>query len=365
MTQLRIWAEELHPDPGEPVSTRPEPEEPTGQGTQEQTFRLSWQWEEDAGEHDLSSERESVAQALLDQPGIHSAQPNDEGVVVTIDPDEVTRKAIAVTIRETLDADEPPPSEAIDPDQIRIWAEELEGDAIRLTWRTPDAMGERDFPTDRRAVAARIGIQPGVYAARTDPEGVVVRYDSQAIERPQIAALVRQALSVEQDLKTRANLLVKRTPAYGRLARTAAADERMSPLPDAARQAFQNRGNPATTAATRMIPGFRLISRIQTLLPVIQALSQWSREAPPEVVDDHLARAGLTRQILEEDHVTAQEAKLFAREIAGEKAEEWSQKAASATARAINAGREWLDQRRELDDDEPPRKRRDTDEPHS
>lgn len=350
MTQLRIWAEELQSEPAAAGS-------PSEDAEVRQTFRITWRWE-DASEHGTSSERQTVATALHGQPGVISSEPNGEGVVVTIDPEDVTRKAIAVTIREALDADEPPP-EITDPGTMRVWAEELDGDAVRLTWKTTETMGERDFPADRRAVAARIGIQPAVQEARTDPDGVVVRYDPEQIDRPQIAALVRTALSNDQDLKTRANLLVKRAPVYGKLARSAGADDRISPLPDAARQAFQSRGNPAVSTAGRVIPGFRLISRIQTFLPVIQALSRWSKEAPPEIVDEHLAGAGLTRQILEEDHATAQEAKLFAREITGEKAEEWTQRAASATTRAVNAGRDWLDQRRELVEDDTSRERRD------
>jgi hypothetical protein len=100
-----------------------------------------------------------------------------------------------------------------------------------------------------------------------------------------------------------------------------------------------------------MIPGFRLISRLHTILPVLQGLATWSRDAPPEVVENHLAGAGLTREQLDLDHATAQEMMLFAREFSGEKAGQVGRKAGELTSQASVIGKQWLEKAREKRDE--------------
>jgi hypothetical protein len=167
---------------------------------------------------------------------------------------------------------------------------------------------------------------------------VVARYDAVQLPRQELAGVVRGALCLPGDLRARASDLVKRTPVYASLARSAALDQRVSPVPGMARQAAQHRATPAN-AALRFVPGFALVNRMQMLLPVIQGLSAWSYEAPPEVVDEHLGRAGLTREQLRADYATAQEGKLYLREAASKHAN----KAGSAARSALDAGRGWFD----------------------
>lgn len=328
MTELRIWAEDLE---------------------QENTIRFTWKWLE-APELDPEDDAASIVSALAALDGVHSAEKDDDGVVVEFDPALVTRVGLADAIREALGASKPEPVREVDDTRVRVWAEDLSAESVRLTWQTPEWMGERDEPSDRRRVAAWLMIQPEVRSARLDGDGVLVTYQPDEMQRRKLAELVRSALAIEEDLKTRANGLVKRAPVYGNLARKLALDERISPIPDAARQAAARRGNPAMTAgrqtALRMIPGGLLISRIQTLLPVIQSLMAWSQEAPPEVVEEHLASVGLDRQTLEADNATAQEARLFARDFASEKAAELTDRAAVNARKAIDFGRDWIESRR-------------------
>lgn len=325
--ELRIWSEELA----------------------DQQFRLTWRWRDEDHPTDLAHEQALVIEMLAELEGVAEVSADADGVSVTVSDPELSRQEIAALIRSLLGEAPTPSLPAVNPNQIRVWAEDLDDGSVRLTWGLPpDLVSGRDQASDRRRVAARLAVLPAVEKARTDPEGVVVRYDGAAVTRHEIANLVRQALLDPADLRGRTSALLGRAGAYGKLARTLAVDERVSPLPNAARQAALRRpANPAANPALRIIPGFAAIQRIQMLLPVIQGLSQWSREAPPEVVEQHLADAGLDRQTLDIDYATCQEAVLFAKEIGGQRAGEIGQRVSGVASQAIEASREWVERRRQ------------------
>jgi hypothetical protein len=109
----------------------------------------------------------------------------------------------------------------------------------------------------------------------------------------------------------------------------------------------------ALPVAARFIPGFPLIAKLQTLLPVLRALGSWSREASPEVVDEHLTRAGLTRKQLDRDLATSQEAVIFARDYATEAAGKAVSAATAAARQARQKTRDWARQYAERGDNEP------------
>jgi len=92
----------------------------------------------------------------------------------------------------------------------------------------------------------------------------------------------------------------------------------------------------------RFIPGATMISRIQTLLPVLQELSKWSRDADPAIVDEHLAAVGLTREALKQDTVTAHEIRFYARDFASEATSELAERAAQGARRALITGKSVL-----------------------
>jgi hypothetical protein len=222
----------------------------------------------------------------------------------------------------------------------RVWAEVREDGHALLTWKRADPVPEGTDPaSDARAVAATIGVMVGVSSATTAEGGVIVSYDPDKVSRQQLAGAVRAALSLDADLKTRGNEMMKRVPAYLGLAKSLALDERVSPVPEAARQAAAARGTSVRAAgalpmASRFIPGLPLITRMQTLVPVLRALGSWSREASPEAVNEQLDKAGLTRDQLDRDLATAQEAVAFARDYATEAA---GKAATAATAAMIQA----------------------------
>lgn len=240
---------------------------------------------------------------------------------------------------------------------MRAWAEEREPGVIYLSWEWPEGSGERDPAADRRTVAAALAVRQRVKSAKTSGEGVIVHYNAEEMEKSEIAAILRSALAVEDNLKTRSNDMLRRVPAYLNLAQRLARDERISPLPGAAREMAYRRGSPATAMPLQMVPGFRLISRLHTILPVLQSLASWSRSAPPDVVEHHLGSAGLSREQLELDHATAHEMMLFAREYSSEKAGEIGRKAGELTSQATTIGREWIrraqEKRRPTDPDSP------------
>jgi hypothetical protein len=176
-----------------------------------------------------------------------------------------------------------------------------------------------------------------VTEAEPRDDGVLVTFDPTATSKQQIAGGVRTALTLDDDLKTRATALMKRAPTYANLARSLALDERVSPMPEVARTARARKGA-APTAALGMIPGFRFISQIQLLIPVLRSLSSWSRTSSPEVVQEHLSRAGMTREQLDADLATANEAMAFARAYAAERASVAAQRAGVVA----NQARDWV-----------------------
>lgn len=219
-----------------------------------------------------------------------------------------------------------------------------------LTWQRADpTLADADQASDARAVAATVGVMEGVSSATVTDGGVLVAFDPETVSRPQLANAVRTALSLDADLRTRGNDLMKRVPAYLGLAKSLALDERVSPVPEAARQAAASRGPSLRAAgalpvAGRFIPGFPLIARLHTLVPILRALGSWSREASPEVVQEHLERAGLTRELLDRDLATAQEAVAFARDYATETAGKALTAATVAATQARDKAREWAKQ---------------------
>jgi hypothetical protein len=92
----------------------------------------------------------------------------------------------------------------------------------------------------------------------------------------------------------------------------------------------------------RFIPGAALISRVQALIPVLQELSNWSRESDPAIVEEHLASVGLTRDQLQRDTVTAYEIRFYARDFASEATAQLSERARSGAKQAVSTGRELL-----------------------
>lgn len=232
----------------------------------------------------------------------------------------------------------------------RVWAEVRADGLALLTWQRAEPVPEdTDAASDARAVAATVGVMAGVSSASTAEGGVLVTFDPDLVSRQQLAGAVRSALSLDADLKTRGNEMMKRVPAYLGLAKALALDERVSPVPEAARQAAASRGTSMRAAgalpvASRFIPGLPLITRLQTLVPVLRALGSWSREASPEAVSEHLGQAGLTREQLDRDLATAQEAVAFARDYASEAAGKAASAATAAAIQARDKAREWARQ---------------------
>lgn len=324
MDELRVWAEELE---------------------EEHRLRLTWAWVK-PDTTDQQAERERIRTRLQDEPGVLSLNAEDEGIIVQIDPSQITRPELASLVREALGASKPQP---VDQPRVRVFAEDFNDRQLRLSWRFEGPDVERDESEDARRVTSWLAIQPAVKSARLDPRGVLVDYEPERADRRRFGDVARHALAIEEDLRTRAESLARRAPTYGNLAQRIARDERLSPLPSAARQAIGPRDPRAAgaQAALRFIPGATLIRRVQTVLPVIQELSSWSRNAPPELVDEHLAAVGLDRDTLEADNATAHEVVSFAREIASEKASEYASRASKSALSALESGRAWLETRLE------------------
>jgi hypothetical protein len=232
----------------------------------------------------------------------------------------------------------------------RVWAEERGAGRVLLTWEWAEDTPARDRGPEARAAAATISVRAGVTLAEPAEEGVLVEHDPEVITRAELAAALRGALTQEADLKSRANALLRRAPAYANLARSLALDERVSPVPEAARAAAQRRTAPLRATPLRMIPGFPLLSQLPTLIPVLRSLSSWSRNAPPGVVDEHLAGAGMTREQLDRDLATAHEAlafgKSYTRDAAGKVARKASALASSARDSAREAVRQFNEEKR-------------------
>lgn len=227
---------------------------------------------------------------------------------------------------------------------IRVWAQEESNGSLLLSWAwEPELEDARDIAADARSVAAMVSVLPGVSSTEAVQDGVRVVWDPSQTTKQNIAAAVRDALSQPDDLRTRANGLVRRIPAYLSLAHALALDERVSPVPEAARQ-VASRG-PATATPLRFVPGFPMVSKVAGILPVLGTLSSWSREASPEVVAEHLGTTGLTHEQIDRDLATARESLDFARRYASDKASMAATRAASALARARSVTREWVNQK--------------------
>ncbi|CAN5509165.1 hypothetical protein BH23CHL2_BH23CHL2_17740 [soil metagenome] len=327
--RVRVWVEEIDP--------------PT---------KLLFTWTiPDKDEATVASTSQQVYEALRASAGVNHAEWQDEGVLVEIDPEQASRYDLARLIRLTIDPMAADDGEGLS--RIRVWAEDLSATDLRITWFDREAEEEIQPSLERRRVAGWLAVQPGVRSARLDPEGVLVRYDPERLDRGRIAEHVRSAVNDTTPLRERADLLLKRAPTYGNLARKLALDDRISPIPGAAKQAAGARaaggmgGNVAMRTAMRFVPGAALITRIHTLVPMLMELSQWSREADPEIVDQHLGSVGLDRETLKADTITAHEIRLYARDSASETTAELGEMASAKARQAISKGREFLGTMRE------------------
>lgn len=230
---------------------------------------------------------------------------------------------------------------------VRVWAEEREGNELLLTWQWPDEVAsQRDHEADARAVAATVGVLVGVASSTATDGGVAVISDPDVIIRQELAAAVRAALALEDDLSTRTNEMLKRIPKYATLAASIALDDRLSPVPEVARQtALRRAAGPA-----RMIPGFPLLTQIHTIVPMMRGLSSWSRTASPDDVQLHFQKVGLSREQLDRDLATSQETIAHARAQAAAATTAVTQRATTAASQARDFTREWLQKQQEKRD---------------
>lgn len=196
---------------------------------------------------------------------------------------------------------------------IRVWAEAQAADRVLLTWEAPESRGINRV-AGNRAIVALLEVQHGVSAVEALEAGLRVTFDPALTTPPDLAAALRSALE-QPDLTSRLREVLTRGPSYLTLARNASMDDRVSPLQEIRRQSLQRNSSPAA-AVTRFVPGAQLITRAQTLVPVLQALSSWSRDASPEVVQEHFAAAGLERTQLDRDLATVREAGNAVKDVA-------------------------------------------------
>ncbi len=241
--------------------------------------------------------------------------------------------------------------------KTRVWAEDLTATEMRITWEMPGSDDGGEDRHQRRRVAAWLTVVPGVSSASIDDDSVRVRYAPDTLDSGTLGDEVRGAVHDDTPLRQRSDELLKRAPTYGNLARKLALDDRISPLPGAAKQAVAarakgggGRGTAVRTAA-RFIPGATLITRIQMLVPMLTELSTWSREADPEIVEQHLASVKLDRDTLRRDTITAHEIRYYARDSAVETASALGAKASAGARQAISAGREMISSMREAYDE--------------
>ncbi len=320
MPRVRVWAEEVQPP---------------------DLLRFTWSLPEDL---ECADPHTTVWQALTSLDGVLSAKRDEDGMLVEIDVESVTRYDLAAAIRTALAPEAE--TRAVEAHRIRVWAEDLSPTEMRVTWQMPDVQAPEEERSQRRRVAAWLTVTAGTRSASPEADAVRVRYDPQALERAAVGDDVRRALSDDVPFRQRADELMKRAKIYGNLAGKLALDDRISPLPDAAKQAAAAQrsggpgGNMAMRTAARFVPGAGLITRIQTLLPVLTELSKWSRENDPEIVESHLASVGLDRATLRQDTVTAHEIKFYARDSASETAAVLGEKASAGARQALATGRE-------------------------
>ena len=299
--EIRVWVEEVEPP---------------------SLLRFTWKLTDEPEEVEYTSQHEVIA-ALMQTTGVERAVPEDEGLLVEIIASEINRYDVAAAIRTAL----APPAECQESQpRARVWSEELAPTRLRLSWETETAPEAAVARAQRRRVAAHLLVEDGVQSASPDDGGVVVEYDSEVLERAMLGPVVRTALDQDGTLRERVDGLTKRATTYGNLGRKLALDDRISPIPGAAKQAASSRGargmggNAVSRTALRFVPGATLISRIQMLLPVLTELSKWSRESDPEIVEAHLQSVGLDRETLKSDTITAHEVRFYARDAAVETA---------------------------------------------
>lgn len=228
---------------------------------------------------------------------------------------------------------------------VRVFAESREGNELLLSWLWPEqGDASREIAADARSVAATIGILDGVSSARPEGDGVAVIVDPEKTSKAELAAAVRRALAQEDDLKARSNAMIKRIPKYASLAAALALDERLSPVPEVARQTAARRvAAPVRTAVPlRMVPGLPLITQIHSFIPVMRSLRSWSRTASPDVVEQHFINAGLDRSQLDVDLATAHEAIAFARAYAADTASRVTERATDVATQARDRTRAWI-----------------------
>lgn len=321
---VRVWVEEIEPPA---------------------LLRFTWKLPENSAE---SSDDvfDTIQAAIVDIEGVTRAEFDDDGLLVEIDADVVSRYDLAAAMRAALQPDAIKPPEDIQ--RIRVWAEDFTATEMRVSWEIPKELevdGERQ---QRRRVAAWLSVTSGVKSASPDDEGVSVRYNPEKLDRSLVGEDVRSALDDDMPLKERADELMGRAKIYGNLARKLALDDRISPLPGAAKQAVASSAagggsNTVMRTAVRFVPGAGLITRMQSLLPMLTELSKWSREADPEIVESHLASVGLDRETLRRDTITAHEIRFYAKDSASETASALGDRASASARQAISAGRSMLD----------------------
>ena len=320
---IRVWVEEL--------------ESPS-------VLRFTWEAPADAAPDGIDP-RDEILTLLAETAGIARADKDDEAIVVEIVPGDVNRYDIASVIRSALS----PPVYDPEPRQtVRVWAEDLSPTRLRLTWLNVDATDRQDARAERRRVAAHLLAERGIRSASPGNEGVAVEYDVEELDRAGLGRVVRAGVQVTAPLRERVDGLTRRATTYGNLGRKLALDDRISPIPGAAKQAASSRGaagpsgNAVSRTALKFVPGATLISRAQTLLPVLTELSKWSRESDPEIVEAHLQSVGLDRATLKRDTITAHEVRFYAQDVAAEAASSLGARATTGAKRAIVAGRDLL-----------------------
>jgi hypothetical protein len=188
-----------------------------------------------------------------------------------------------------------------------------------------------------------VGVLEGVISASPADDGVVAVCDPAKVNRQEIAAALREALSLEDDLKTRSNDLLKRLPKYATLAASIALDDRMSPVPEVARQTALRR----TKGPRRLIPGFPLLTQIHTLIPMMRSLSTWSRTASPDDVELHFQKVGMSRKQFNRDLATAHEAMAYAKAQAVAATAAITARATTTAGQARTFTRDWIQKQQE------------------
>ncbi len=323
---VRVWAEEVDPP---------------------SLLRMTWRMQSATAVKGAYGAE--IVEALRSGVGVLSVveEDSEDALLVTIDAEMTSRYRLAEIIRQTILRASGEPLE-IDVG-IRVWAEHLDEDRMRITW-TQEAGSEPDTNeiSQRRRVAAWIGVLPAVISSTPDPDGVLVRYDPLNLNRSMVRDIVIKSISDNDSLRSRTDDLMRRSPTYANLARKLALDSRTSPIPSAAKQAASSSGTQGfagskmRSTALRFIPGATTVTRIHMMLPMLRELSSWSRNTDPAVVDEHLRAVGLSRGQLQRDTVTATEIQFYARDYAGETTKQIADRASIGAKMAYSMGQNAL-----------------------